>query len=259
MEVLSYYLGDDIICGTTLRSGGVSTEQKFSLNLGINVEDKLENVIENRKRLAQYLNISIDQMIAPSQTHTINVKKVTLADSGKGMTEPSLDLADVDGLYTRDKNLCLLTFHADCIPVLLYEKKQQLIAAIHAGWKGNVNGIVLHTIQMLCEKENCDPQNFVCIIGPSLGYANFEAKDDIISKVKQLPFSTKFYYYQKAKGNYLLDAKGLIKEQLLYCGVTLDNIHISPLCTKAHPDMFYSYRNNHHCGRHASFIMIKSS
>ena len=141
----------------------------------------------------------------------------------------------------------------------MYDKKEKLIASIHAGWKGNVKEITLKTLRYLKENENCQPENIYAYIGPCLGYEAFEARQDIIDLVNQMEINSKQYYHEVEKGIYRLDAKGLVKEQLTYFGVPEHQITINPSCTKTETEDFFSYRNDHACGRHVSFIAMKKN
>lgn len=215
-------------------------------------------VLANRKALAAYLGTDLDHMVAPHQRHTTNFKKVTTKDDGgEGMYEHSTKLDYVDATYTRDPNLTLLTFHADCCPVLLYSEDQNLIAAIHSGWRGTVNEIVGKTMQYLITHEHCSPEGFHAFIGPYLEQRNFEAMDDIIDLVKKMSFDTSSFYTKKDETHYLLDSKGLIRAQMLNLGVPAQNIEVSPYCTTEHPDLFFSYRKDKSPYRNITIITMK--
>lgn len=257
MKIIEWKPFENIIAGTTLKHGGVSKGSLESLNLALNVKDSIENVIENRKILADYLNTDFSHMISPTQTHSTNLKQVFLSDGGKGMYGLEDAIDDTDALYTKDEDLFLLSYHADCTPVLIYEKEKKIIASIHAGWKGNVNEIVLKTLRYLKQHENINPKNVYAYIGPCLSYDAFEAREDIINLVNQMEVNSKKYYHEVSNGIYRLDAKGLAKEQLLYFGVPEHQITINPHCTKSEPEDFFSYRNDKACGRHVSFISMK--
>ena len=256
MEIIRWIPSPNIMAGTTLRSGGVSNGALSSLNMALNVHDDEQKVIENRQRLALWLNTDFDHMVSPTQTHSTHLYHVQAADGGRGMKSLQDAIDDTDALYTREKNLYLLTYHADCIPVLLYEEKQQLIASIHAGWKGNVHEIIKKTITYLIENENCKAQSFYAYIGPSLSFEHFEARQDIIDYVQAMSFDTTPYYRVDSPGIYHLDAKGLAKAQLLNCGIAAERITVDPHCTKADEKHFFSYRRDHNCGRHVSFIAL---
>ena len=86
---------------------------------------------------------------------------------------------------------------------------------------------------------------------------NFEAMDDIIDCVKKMSFDTSSFYTKKDETHYLLNSKGLIKQQLLNCGVLDEHIEVSPYCTMENDDLFFSYRKTHTKNRNISIIRLK--
>ncbi len=258
MEYLYWQPEKGILAGTTLRLGGRSQGPKAENNLALNVGDDEADVLYNRRLLAKDLHTDLSHMVSPDQTHSTSFQKVTLSEGGRGMYTRADALANTDALYTRDENLFLLTYHADCIPVLLYDPKTRLIAAIHAGWRGNVNGIIMKVLKHLTAAENIDVAATYAYIGPSLGKESFEARDDIIDLVKQMPVDTADCYHMDAPGIYHLDAKKLAFRQLETCGIDPAKITVRPEDTYQ-DDRFYSYRKDHQTGRHVSFIAMLSS
>lgn len=219
------------------------------------IDDK--QVLQNRIELASRLHTDLSHMVATYQQHTTNFKEVTLKDGGRGMYSRDDALIGYDAMYTRDRNLWLYSFHADCCPVLLYCRDQKIVAEIHSGWKGTVSEIVGKVTKHLIDNENCYPAEIYAYIGPSINQENFEAKDDIIDMVKQMSFETSSFYKLKDDGAYLLDSKGLIKQQLLNLGVKETNITVSPYCTIKDEDLFFSYRRNKTPHRNITCICLK--
>lgn len=219
------------------------------------IDDK--QVLKNRQVLAQLLNTDLHHMVATLQQHTTRFTEVTLTDGGKGMYSREDAFIGYDAMYTRDAHLWLYSFHADCCPVLLYCRDQKIVAAIHSGWKGTVNEIVGKVTKHLIENENCLPEHIYAYIGPSINQENFEAKDDIIDLVKAMSFDTSSFYIKKEDNAYLLDSKGLIKEQLLKLGVNKEHITVSPYCTIKDEDLFFSYRRNKTPHRNITCISLK--
>lgn len=214
-------------------------------------------VLKNRQALAQLLNTDLNHMVATFQKHTTNFIEVTANDGGRGMLSREGAFDNYDAMYTRDPELWLWTFHADCCPVLLYCRDQKIVAAIHSGWKGTVGEIVGKVTKHLIENEHCDCQHIYAYIGPSIDQRNFEAKDDIIDLVKQMSFDTSSFYTKKEDGAYLLNSKGLIKKQLELLGVPQTNITISPYCTIENNDLFFSYRKEKTNHRNITLIKLK--
>ena len=251
MNLLEWKCFDEIEAYTTL---AYNDQKVFDMSFnGINDTQ----VLENRKMLANYLQTDLNHMVATFQKHTTNFLEVSLKDGGKGMYTRDDAFDNYDAMYTRDKNLWLWTFHADCAPVLLYCRDQKIVAAIHSGWKGTVNEIVSRVTSHLINNEHCHPENIYAYIGPSLSKKNFEAKDDIINLVKKMSFNTSSFYTKKDDGAYLLDSQGLIQQQLLNLGIKQEHITVSPYCTYENEDLFFSYRRDKSPHRHITCIRLK--
>lgn len=125
------------------------------------------------------------------------------------------------------------------------------------GWLGTVRQIVDHTIRYLIEKENCNPKEMYCLIGPCLSKKHLEVQDDVINQVKKMNFDTSPFYQKTDENHYLLDNKGLNKQQLLNLGVLEENIQVSSYCTNENNDLFFSHRVNHDGQRNVTIIKRK--
>lgn len=257
MKLIEWKIDEEVEAYTVTRLDGYSKNSLDSLNLSFNVNDDPQNVLKNRQKLAEYLNTDLNHMVATRQKHSTNFLKVTSNDGGKGMYSIEDAFDNYDAMYTRDRNLFLLSFHADCAPVLLYCKDEKIVAEIHSGWKGNVNEITNKVVKHLIENENCNPENIYAYIGPSINYENFEMGQDVIDLVNQMSFDASDCYTKKEDGKYLFDGKKLIVKQLTLNHVPLKNITVSPYCTIANNDLFYSYRKDHNCGRNITIIKLK--
>ena len=251
MKLLPWSMNNDLFEGYTV--AGYQDGKLFDMQFH---DDNDEEIIANRKRLAEALHTDLKHMVAPMQRHTTNFLKVSLNDGGRGITSLDDAFEPIDATYTRDTDLLLYTFHADCCPVLLYHESH-LVAAIHSGWKGTVTQIVSKVVSYLIANENCAPEGFYAYIGPSLEMRNFEAMDDIIDQVKKMDFDTSSFYKKIDDKHYLLDSKSLILQQLLNLGVPRDHIEVSPYCTTEHEDLFFSYRKTKTACRNISIIRLK--
>lgn len=116
MKLIKWNLHEDVEAYTTTRKLG---------DISLNNPNYLK-VLENRQELASLLNTDLEHMVAPRQTHSTNLKQVFLMkDGGTNMLKQTDDLYEVDATYTKDKDLFLLSFHADCTPILVYCKDQK--------------------------------------------------------------------------------------------------------------------------------------
>ena len=117
MKLIKWNLHEDVEAYTTTRKLG---------DISLNNPNYLK-VLENRQELASLLNTDLEHMVAPRQTHSTNLKQVFLMkDGGTNMLKQTDDLYEVDATYTKDKDLFLLSFHADCTPILVYCKDQKI-------------------------------------------------------------------------------------------------------------------------------------
>jgi len=225
------------------------------LNMCFHGDDDAD-VIKARQALADDLGTDFSHMVCPHQEHTANIREVSLKDGGRGIFSREDAFAATDGLYTKDKGLTLMTFHADCVPVLLYAPDIPLIAAVHSGWKGTTLEIAGKAVELLVEKEHIDPSQLKACIGPGIEHRNFEAMSDIIDLVKAMSFDTSDYYTLKDETHWLLNSKGLIQKTLETRGVLPENIYTSDICT-IEDERFFSYRGTHTRNRNVSVITMK--
>ena len=213
-------------------------------------------ILDHRERLALYLHTSLHQMVAPRQSHTDRWQQVSKKDGGTNMYQIDHLLQDTDALYTKDRNLFLLTFHADCTPILLYCRDQCIVSGIHSGWPGTTKQITTKVTNHLIQHEHCDPKSIYAYIGPSISQANFEVQEDVIHQIQQMDFDTSKYYQQKDATHFLLDNKGLNKQQLVNLGIPANHITVSPYCTIENNDLLYSHRKQE-AGRSITIIKRK--
>lgn len=229
------------------------------LDMSYNGEDD-ERVLENRKALADHAGTDLDHMVATWQQHTVNFLKVDMSDGGKGMYTREDAWKGYDAMYTRERGLWLYTFHADCCPVLLYGKDRnggEIVSAIHSGWRGTVGEITGKVTAHLIAEEKVVPESIQAFIGPSLEQRNFQAGEDIIELVRKMSFDTESFYIPDGTGRWLLDSKGLIRQQLLNQGVPEDNIEVSPYCTLEEKELFFSYRRDRDVHRNITMIALE--
>ena len=235
----------------TSKMGGVSCGKINGFNFGFRVSDNPDSVKENFRLLAKDMDYTLENIVLSKQTHTKNIRIVTESDCGKGVVKDS-DIEDTDGLVTNIPNIPLVVFAADCIPVLLYDEKKRVAAAVHAGWRGSVAGIVPECISIMKSYFGCNPSDICAAIGPSIGPCCFEFGPEAIEcfgdkYITPLPDKK----YKVNLWNYNCDL-------LTVAGILPENIDISGICTVCHCDKFYSYRTHkEQTGRQIASIMIK--
>ena len=116
------------------------------------------------------------------------VKFIYINDSYKLKTKPK-----VDAIITDQKKLPIAVLTADCVPILIYDKNKNMIAAIHAGWKGAYKGIIKKVIKFMIKK-GCHSENMIAAIGPCIAVKNYEIKKDFIKKFLKKDKKNKIFF-----------------------------------------------------------------
>jgi len=244
----------------TSRLGGISGGNYASLNLGLHTKDSSSNVLRNRKKIANALQLSAKDFVAAEQVHGNNIYIVTEEDRGKGALELENSIANVDSLITATRGIPLISFYADCVPLLISDPVKRVVALAHAGWKGTVLAIGVKTVMKMGQIFGTNPADCIVAIGPSISKANYEVDEPVVKH-----FRKKFSFYNeiiedRGNGHYNLDLKKANLLSLKKIGLLERNIIVSKLCTYDCNELFYSYRRKRgKTGRMASIIVINNS
>ena len=210
----------------------ISEEIEFSVSYSSSPDKGL--IRTNRAALAEALAIEEDHLFFPSQVHQTRVVQITKNTSRD-------DLMDTDALITNEKGVCLAVMSADCVPILLYDRKNQAIAAVHAGWRGTVARILAKTLHEMATAFGTRGEDLITGIGPSASQESYEVGPDVIQAVENTFGKQKgLLVYKGEKANFdLWKANEL---QLLEFGVNPSRIEISELCTVINNRYFFSAR-----------------
>jgi YfiH family protein len=217
----------EIIAAQSTRIGGVSPEP-FGMNLSSHVGDEQSNVDENRRRYFKLIGVpGGTKSVYQNQVHSSNVH-VVHGDEGV--------VKDSDALITREPNVLLGITVADCTPILLYEPKAKLIAAVHAGWRGTEQMIALAAVRKMVEL-GASPENIFAFIGASASGEKYEVGLEVATLFEEK------HLVDLHNGKFLLDVKSANLDQLLFAGVPANQIEVSPLCTIS-DERLHSYRRD---------------
>ena len=234
---------EGIIHGFSTRLGGVSRGIYSSMNLSFTRGDEEEAVKENYRRIAQAIGFRTDDIVTSDQTHTANVRKVTEADRGKGITVPR-DYQDVDGMVTNVPGLVLTTFYADCVPLYFVDPVKCVIGLSHSGWRGTVAKIGKVTVEKMKEEYGCHPEDILAAIGPSICQDCYEVSEDVFMQIEAImpENAGREFFYQKENGRYQLNLWKVNEQILQNAGILKEHICVTDLCTCCNPSVFFSHR-----------------
>jgi YfiH family protein len=240
--------------GFTCRIGGESDICPGTLNMALHVGDDPEKVVRNREKVAAAMGFSLDQAVTCAQVHGNRVAVVTEKEAGRGARELASTLPDTDGLVTNTKELPLMLFYADCVPVMLADTDSGAVGLVHAGWRGSVGHIVEKGIALMEKQYGSHPEHVTAAIGPSIGACCYEVDRRVLEQASGLEAC----FHPTWKDHYQLDLWEMNRQELLAAGVPDNQILMARVCTSCHHDLYFSYRAEHgHTGRMAAIIYKK--
>ena len=239
-ELLEYDLGPAVRAFTTTRFGGCSEGNYASFNINGYCGDNPAHVAANRAALCGELGIQQDRLILPHQVHG---KKVLAID------RPLLALDEVarheriegiDAVMTDVTGVCVGVSTADCIPVLLYDEEHCAVAAVHAGWRGTVKGIVAETVRAMSLHYGTEAAMLRAVIAPGISVAAFEVGDEVYDAFAAAGFPMNVVARRMGRWHIDLNVANFL--QLEAAGVPLGRIQVSSYCTYTECDRFFSAR-----------------
>lgn len=282
--------------GFSTRQGGASRaycpeDALGELNLGFTAADDRELVARNRSLLAEAVTgDAATPLISLRQFHSNLVVRVTAADAGRERPWKAGVLSDrssppgwkADGIITDEPGLLLAIQTADCIPVLVADRKRRAVGAFHAGWRGTVKRIVETGVGRMRFEFGSRPEDMVAAIGPGIGQCCYAVGEEVLSEFEsQFSYGrelfrevydsdavrTKYpmlFLTQRAPGHSpigpslhvdLIEAN---RRQLMAAGVGEKRIQIVGGCTQCQPELFYSHRGSRgHAGRMMAVIGVR--
>ncbi len=180
-------------------------------------------------RISEILSVGKHRIYMPIQKHT---DRVLLLDS----FEPKI----ADAVITDRRDVLIGVQGADCLPILLYDRRTSATGAVHAGWRGTAAGILKKTIRAMGEKFSSSPEDILIGIGPGIRRCCYNVGPEVVDEVRKATGKGD-YFTVKSERN-LLDLPAANRCQALSIGVKPQNIWISGECTFCLPEKYYSYR-----------------
>lgn len=169
----------------------------------------------------------------PKQIHSKDIVVVT---------KKTETIFEADAVITNECGLFLSVATADCVPILMYDEKKRVIAAVHSGWRGTNKEIAKFCVQDLVGKFAVNPKDLQVQIGPSIRECCYEVSLDVANRFKQYGYITK-------GGKVYIDLAYINRQMLINCGIKKNNICISQYCTSCRSDLLYSWRKRKEDGR----------
>lgn len=244
MQNSSYIIPDwpaptNIRAYTTTRKGGFSTSPYDSFNLALHVDDNPQAVKQNRAKLREDLQLNSE----PVWLQQIHSTVVINADQHKSI--------EADASISQTNYTPCVVMTADCLPVLICNKQGSEVAAVHAGWRGLLNGVIDATIQDM----HSDAGQLMAWLGPAISQQHFQVNEQIRIDFLQRNPQNETCFELRNDTDWYADLYGLATINLKHLGV--QQIYGGSYCSFAQDQLFYSYRRDQqHTGRMAHLIWM---
>lgn len=241
----------------TTRSGGTSAGPFASLNLALHVGDDAGAVLANRARVAAALDADLSDFVFCEQVHRPTVHVVTRADRGRGARSRADAVTGTDALVTTAPGVILVVMVADCVPLVLLDPVRRVLACVHAGWAGTVQGVTTAAVNAM-RRLGANPADVVAGIGPSISPDRYQVGDDVADAARAA-FGDRAGEVLRpdGTGRWTFDLWRANTLQLLAAGVPEDAIHVAALDTGQRTGLF-SHREGTPTGRFAAVARLRA-
>ena len=202
-----------------------------SLNCGKGSNDSKRNIDKNLSFVAKKMGVKKNKLILMHQTHSNKVVEVKRNNYKKKIR--------ADAMVTKMKGISLGVLTADCVPIILYDVNNEIIACIHAGWKGAYSEIIRNTIDKI-KKMNSNNRIYACV-GPCIDQKNYEVDSTFFKKFIKKSKKNRKYFSQQYKRKKLFNLRKFVTDKLLKYEIKVDQIKRDTFAQKSN---FFSYRRS---------------
>lgn len=213
-------------------------------------KDKVKDYV---KDMIKRMNIHPDEIYSCIQTHTDKVQYCN-GENGKEFIY-GRNFPDTDGLMTDKKNIALLLKFADCTPIVLYDKKREVLSIVHSGWRGAQKRIPEKAIEKMKNEFKSNPKDIFAYIGPSIDIDNYEVGEEVYNKFSE--FNNREKFFKKINGTWHLSMTSVNKEMLLENGIDEDNIEICKESTYNNLSLHSARREGNAYGLNSMIVMMR--
>jgi YfiH family protein len=217
----------ELLAAESTRHGGVSEVPYQSLNLGRSTGDDPDRVAENRRRFYAAVGIAESQVASSHQVHGEEIRVTHEPGRWEGH----------DAIVTAQPGVFALVTVADCTPVLVYDTRNRVVAAIHAGWRGTVAELVRKTLERMRDEWGTAGADCRAYVGTCIDACSFEVGADVADHV-----AGPFKRFDAAKQKFFVDLKAANAAQLRAFGVPEEQVQLSRYSTVLHNRDYFSHR-----------------
>ena len=213
------------------RRGGYSSGLYKSLNCGKGSRDKRKNISKNLEYVSKKMYVKKKRLILMHQTHSNKVVEINEKNLDKNINS--------DAMITRYKKVALGVLTADCVPILVYDKRNKIIGCIHAGWRGALSGIIKKTIIKIKRKNS--KYDIFASVGPCISIKSYEVDLNFYKKFLAMAKKNEKYFKIKNKNKKIFNLREYVNDKLVELNVKVDHINRDTYREKKN---FFSYRRS---------------
>jgi YfiH family protein len=218
------------------KKGGVSKDIYSSLNCGLGSNDEKNNVLNNLAIVSKKMGVSKNNLLSMNQTHSNKV--VIINENNKNVRR-----INADALITKIKNITISVLTADCVPILIYDEVNHIVACIHAGWRGAVNGIKNTFDEIINMSKN---NKIYVVVGPCIGVKSYEVDKEFYNQFIKENKKNKIFFFHHKKRKFLFDLRKYVNFKIKEFDIEhLENIDFDTYVEK---ENFFSFRRSRQLG-----------
>ncbi len=226
-------------------------------NIGFGVPRDPTDAWSMRQKWCEAIGLDPRTLVTVRQIHGADVARARRGDAGRGAAPKSEPLGYADAIITDEPAVALMTLHADCLPVLLYDPERHAIAAIHAGWRGTVSNVVGNTVATMQEAFGTRPDCLIAFLGAAIRDCCYEVGTEVVEAWQLLAGKDWPRAAGWRDGRWFFDVARANQLILERCGVPGEQIELSAECTRCHGDRWFSHRGQGaESGRFAAIIAL---
>ena len=216
------------------RKNGVSSGIYESLNCGLGSDDNKENVLKNIELVSKKIGCKKESIITLNQKHSNEVIYFESKSDVKNKLSG-------DAIISKARNVGIGILAADCAPIFFYDPKNKIIACVHSGWKGALNGIIKNTVKKFNELNSIN-EDLIAVVGPCIKKRSYEVESNFVEKFTSQDKKNDSFFEKIDDKKYNFDLRGFINKEIL--DLNIKNIENVEIDTFSERDFFYSYRRS---------------
>jgi YfiH family protein len=257
--------GPALVCDALKSAAHAFTTRPWTLGSSLNGNDAA-----GWREVATAIGVDSGKLVRVRQVHGASIVVVRRrkgeASAAASEIAEGAGLAEADILLAQDPSVAIAIQTADCVPILIADKRTGVVAAAHAGWRGLAARVPMVAVDALAREFRSRPEDLIAAVGPSISAARYEVDLPVLSRFEENGFSAEHigrWFYdghpdREHPDHWYFDGSQSAHDQLAVAGVPVSQIHLARLCTATHTDLLCSYRRDGKAsGRMAAVIRAK--